>query len=154
MVELNLKNIDKKNPLYRFYEEVINQGKLEVLDELYSKDYVNEIAPFGINKGIEGLKKFISDQKHAFPDWHININYWINDGDKHIVKWTVEGTHLGDFLGIKPTRKKIKKSGIDVETIVNNKIVKHDGAEDMLSLLQQIGAVDNFNPNFAVGSKI
>lgn len=35
--------IDKTNPLYRFYEEVINQRKLEVLDELYAPNYIMHI---------------------------------------------------------------------------------------------------------------
>ena len=30
---------------------------------------------------------------------------------------------------------------VDIETIVDGKITEHDGADDMLSLLQQIGAV-------------
>lgn len=31
--------------------------------------------------------------------------------------------------------------GVDIETIIDGKITEHDGAEDMLGLLQQIGAI-------------
>ncbi|MFH1223655.1 MAG: ester cyclase, partial [Pseudomonadota bacterium] len=58
----------------------------------------------------------------------------------YIVKWTLTGTHLGTYFGIKPTGKKFKMTGVDIETIIDGKIVEHDGAEDMLGLLQQIGA--------------
>lgn len=137
--------VDKTNPLYRFYEEVINQKKLEVLDQLYAPGYINRIAPFALNNSVEGVKKLMKEQSLAFPDWHISVDYWIQKGNKHIVKWTIVGTHTGDFLGIKPTGKRFKKTGVDIETIVDGKITEHDGADDMLSLLQQIGAVNNFS---------
>jgi predicted ester cyclase len=54
------------------------------------------------------------------------------------------GTHTGSYLGLPPTGKKFAMTGVDIETIVNNRITEHDGAEDMLGLLQQIGAVPRF----------
>ena len=134
----------QKNPLYRLYEEVINQGKLEILDELYAENYVNHIAPFKLESTTKGVKQLFKEQMNAFPDWHIKTNYWIQDGNKYIVKWTIEGTHTGKFCGIEPSGKRFKKTGVDIETIVDNKITEHDGAEDMLSLLQQIGVVKFF----------
>ncbi len=135
----------QKNPLSRFYEEVINQGRLEVLEEIYADNYVNNIAPFGLEKGVDGVKKLIGEQIKAFPDWHITVDYWIQKEDKHIVRWTLEGTHTGEYCGIPPSGRKFKISGVDIETIVDGKITEHDGAEDMLSLLQQIGAVRDFS---------
>ncbi len=132
---------DSRNPLYRLYEEVINQKRFEVIDELYAPDYENRIAPFGLESGVEGVKKLFQHQAAAFPDWHITADYVVEHGDKCIVKWTLTGTHTGNYLGIEPTGKKFKISGVDIETIVNGKIKEHDGAEDMLGLLQQIGAV-------------
>lgn len=137
-------DIDKTNPLYRFYEEVINQHKLEVLGELYAPNYVNHIAPFGLKKTAEGVKKLIKEQITAFPDWHISVDYWLQQGNTHIVKWTLEGTHTGEYLGVKATGKRFKITDVDIETIVDGKITEHDGAEDMLSLLQQIGAIKDF----------
>ena len=132
---------DKKNPLYRFYHEVINEGKLSVLDELYAPGYVNHIAPFGLKSDVEGVKALLTEQSAAFPDWQISVDYVIEHGNKYIVKWTLTGTHTGEYFGYKPTGRKFKITGIDIETIVDGKITEHDGAEDMLGLLQQIGAV-------------
>ncbi|MEM8573193.1 MAG: ester cyclase [Pseudomonadota bacterium] len=132
---------DENNPLYRFYHEVINQKKFEVLDEIYAPGYVNRIAPFGLDNGVDGVKKLIKEQAAAFPDWHISVDYVIEQGDKTIVKWTLRGTQTGTYFGYKPTGKSFEITGVDIETIVDGKITEHDGAEDMLSLLQQIGAV-------------
>lgn len=131
---------DKKNPLYRLYEEVINQKKFDLIDELYAKNYINHIAPFGLESDVEGVKRLFREQADAFPDWHITVDYVMEHGEKTIVRWTLTGTHTGSYFGIKPTGKKFKISGVDIETIVDGKITAHDGAEDMLGLLQQIGA--------------
>ena len=97
---------DETNPLYRFYDEVINQKKFEVLDELYAPGYVNHIAPFGLDSGVEGVKTLLKKQAAAFPDWHIAVDYFIEHGDKCIVKWTLTGTQTGDYFGYKPSSRK------------------------------------------------
>jgi len=132
---------DNTNPLYRLYEEVINQKKMEVVDQIYASNYVNHIAPFGLGSDVEGVKKLFTAQAEAFPDWHIATDYVIEYGNKCIVRWTLTGTHTGNYFGIEPTGKKFRMVGVDIETIVDGKITEHDGAEDMLGLLQQIGAV-------------
>jgi hypothetical protein len=44
-------------------------------------------------------------------------------------------------VGSRMSGKAFEITGVDIETIVDGKITEHDGAEDMLSLLQQISAV-------------
>ncbi len=129
------------NPLYRFYEEVINQKKLHVLDELFCENYINHIAPSNIDNDFLGVKKLISEQVQAFPDCKITVIELFQFENKFIAKWRFTGTHTNDYFGIKPTGKKFCMEGVDIETIINGKISEHDGAEDMLGLLQQIGAV-------------
>lgn len=132
---------NENNPLYRFYHEVINQKKFEVLGEIYAPGYVNRIAPFGLDSGVDGVERLIREQAAAFPDWHIKVDYVIEHGDKTIVSWTLTGTQTGEYFGYPPSGRAFEISGVDIETIVDGKITEHDGAEDMLSLLQQIGAV-------------
>ena len=47
---------DETKPLYRYYDEVINQKKFEVLDELYAPGYVNHIAHLGLESSVERVK--------------------------------------------------------------------------------------------------
>ena len=75
----------QNNPLSRFYKEVINQGRLKIFDKIYADNYVNHIAPFGLDKSADGVKKLINEQIKAFPDWHVTVNYWIQKEKKHIV---------------------------------------------------------------------
>ncbi len=129
------------NPLLRFYEEAINQGKLDVLDELYTPDYVNHAAPFGLPTDVKGLKSLLAMFIRAFPDQHITADEIIIQGDKIVGRWTLRATHKGPFVGAPPTGRAVTMTGIDVERVVGDKISEHWGGEDMLGLLQQIGAV-------------
>ncbi|MGA9443722.1 MAG: hypothetical protein WBV18_09955 [Methyloceanibacter sp.] len=58
---------DETKPLYRFYDEVINQKKFEVLDELYAPGYVNHIAPFGLDNSVERVKSWRRSRPLRFP---------------------------------------------------------------------------------------
>jgi hypothetical protein len=58
----------------RFIGEVINQGRLEVADEIVAPDFV-ELDPLpGQRQGREGLKEVIAMMRSAFPDIH-----WVNE---------------------------------------------------------------------------
>ena len=97
---------DETNQLYRLYDEVINQKKFEVLEELYAPGHVNHMAPFGLDGGVEEVKTLWKEQAAAFPDWHIAVDYVIEHGDKCIAKWTLTGTQTGDYFGYKPSSRK------------------------------------------------
>jgi predicted ester cyclase len=56
-------------------------------------------------------------------------------------RWTGRGTHQGELQGIPPTGKRVEVPGSVFYQIVGGKIVEFRGQLDMLSLMQQIGAV-------------
>src|SRR5260370_42229394 len=65
----------------RFYEEVINQKKLAVINEVAADTYASHEFPPGLPPGREGLKVFISVFHAAFPDGHLTIDQMIAEGD-------------------------------------------------------------------------
>src|SRR5579859_7027108 len=76
--------------LHRHFEEVLNQGKLDVVDEIYSDSYVLD-APVqtdgsaqahGQTLGREGLKRRVTLFRSAFPDIHFTIDDTVAEKDK------------------------------------------------------------------------
>ena len=51
---------------------------------------------------------------NAFPDRHQIIHDWVAENDKVVTRWTVQGTQQGEYLGIAPTGKRVKFSGMDI----------------------------------------
>jgi predicted ester cyclase len=62
-------------------------------------------------------------------------------GDKVVSRWSAQGTHRGDFLGVRATGKQMTVTGILVTRHANGKNVETWSNWDALGLLQQLGAV-------------
>ncbi len=125
----------------RFVEEVINQGNLDVIEELLDPGAVDHAAPPGFATGREGAKQFAAMMRSAFPDLHLTIEDMIAEGDKVVMRSTWSGTHEGEFMGIPATGRRVTVSGIDISRVADGRMVEHWGQFDALGLMQQLGAV-------------
>jgi steroid delta-isomerase-like uncharacterized protein len=125
----------------RLFEQVWNKGDLAVLDELYAPDLVNHDAQPGLLPGIEGAKQFIGMYLAAFPDTHMVVEDQVAEEDKVVTRWTATGTHKGELMGIPPTGKQVKVSGITIDRLEGGKIVEEWASFDQLGMLQQIGVI-------------
>ena len=143
--------IDQNKALARRnFEEVWNQGKLAVIDELVARDatFHDPNVPGGKFTGPEGLKQFVEIYKKAFPDVQLTINDQVAEGDKVVSRWTGTGTHTGELMGIPPTGKRATVTGIDFDRYQDGKIVEAYASYDMLGMLQQLGLA----PSMVAGS--
>lgn len=126
----------------RFIEEIFNQGNLEVAAEILAPDYLHHdptTNTFG--SGIEGFKQMISFYRHAFPDLQITLEDQVTSEDKVVDRWTGQGTHQGEFMGMAPTGKKVRATGISIHHITDGKIAETWNNYDALGMLQQLGVV-------------
>lgn len=132
-----------KTLVRRFYEEVFNQGKYAVLDEICAPDYIshNPNNPPGLPNNREGLRQIVTLYRNAVSDIHFTIDDIIAEGDTVICRWTSSGTHTGDLLGIPPTGKQATVTGTDIERVENGKLAEGWGVFDQLGLLQQLGVI-------------
>ena len=65
----------------RFYDEVISQGKLDLIDELVAPDFVEHQEFPGLEPNRDGLKKFFAMWRQAFPDARASIDLLAVQGD-------------------------------------------------------------------------
>jgi len=125
----------------RFYEEVINQKKLALVDEVAGANYVSHGFQPSLPPGREGLKAFVGAFHAAFPDGHLTIDQMIAEGDTVATRLTFHGTHTHEFMGIAPTGKKVTVPALDMARFEGGKLVEHWGGPDQMSLLQQLGVI-------------
>ncbi len=133
---------ENKMIINRYFEEVWNQGKLDVLDEIVSVDYINH-SPGMPNplRGPEGIKPIVTAIRDAFPDLKYVIENIVVSEDQVAVHTTMYGTHRGDFFGLAPTGKTIKVAQMQIERIENGKIVEHWRVTDDLTMRRQLGQI-------------
>ena len=131
-----------KEVIFRFDEVVMNQRNLAALDEFVAQDVIDHQVPAGFPPGIEGKRQFLGMLLDAFPDLHITIEGdLIAEGDYVAERWTLEGTHQGELVGIPATGKRVKVAGMSILRLVDGQQVEHWSVMDQFGLLQQIGVI-------------
>jgi steroid delta-isomerase-like uncharacterized protein len=129
---------ENKAILRRWFEEVWNQGNTATVDELLPEDGVAH----GLGPDLRGpaaFKEFHATFRNAFPDIHIDIEDVIAEGDKVAYRWTATGTHQGHLLGIPPTGRSPRFTGMGIVRIRNGRIVEGWNVFDQLGMFQQLG---------------
>jgi steroid delta-isomerase-like uncharacterized protein len=133
---------ENKRLVRRLVNEIWNQGKLELIDELVDANYVRHDPawPEPIH-GQEGLRQYIAATRHAIADGQFTIEDLIAEGDKVVTRWTLQGTQQGEFMGIPPTWREVSLTGISIMRVENGRIAEVWDGYDALSLMQQLGVV-------------
>ena len=70
----------------------------------------------------------------------------VAEGDWVVTLITARGTHTGKWLGMKPTGKTVEITGVNVDKVVDGRIVEHGGAANLLLPLLEIGAIRVVSP--------
>ena len=126
----------------RGIEEVWNQGKLGVVEEIYATDYVYHDPgnPQGWH-GQEGIRQAVSTYRAAYPDLHFAVEDVVAEGDRVVLRWTGTGTHQGNLMGIPPTGKHVTTPGMNLIRYEAGKAVEEWSGWDTLGMMQQIGVI-------------
>lgn len=133
---------DDKRSAIRFQEEVFNEGRLELVDELLSPDYVEHaVMPPGMTPDRNGVKQQVEMYRRAFPDGRVTVEDTIAEGDMVVVRWSGVGTHQADLFGAPATGRRVTVTGIDINRMKDGRIVEHWGEVDLAGMLQQVGAM-------------
>ena len=127
--------------LKRLYDEVINGRNLDLIDELLADDFVEHEEFPGVPPTREGVKQTFAMFYAAFPDIHFRVDDIVAEGDVVAARVTVTGTHEGEFLGIPATGRAVEVTAMDFVSFQNGEATAHWGVSDMVSLLQQLGAM-------------
>ena len=120
---------DNKKLVRRFADERMNNGNLDIHDEM--------LAP-GLDT--EGWKEWILYLHAAFGNIRYTILDIIADDDKVVLHWRFSATHQGDFLGVAATSKEVTVQGLALFRVMHGKIAEDTSYWDNLSILEQLGA--------------
>jgi predicted ester cyclase len=126
------------------YEQGVNvKGDVSKVSSILEK----WMAPDGIYHTTTGDLNFEQYKQHqsalfiAFPDLSFTVEDMIASEDKVVARWTARGTHKGAYMGIAPTGKSFKMSGIGIARFVKGKAMEGWGVQDTLGLMQQLGII-------------
>lgn len=125
----------------RFLEDVVNTGNVDTMADFVSSDCVETDGKVRIVSGVAGMQEHVRGVRRTFPDLHLTVERQIAEGEWVVTQVTARGTHRGEWLGIRPTGQPVVITVVNVDRVVDGRIVEHGGAANMLDALLEIGAV-------------
>ena len=135
--------IERNQELMKKFETMINTADVELAEELVANDapFYTPANPEPLYGG-KGYLSVVHWMRNSFSDVQWHITDMVADEDKVAVKWDLTGTHDGDFLGTKPTGKKISVCVMNFYYFnKDGKITNDVAAEGMIGILRGIGAM-------------
>src|SRR5258708_28107981 len=122
-----------KATVLRYFLESHNAPyNLDVMDETCSPAYAAE------------HKRWQRIERAAFPDKHFTVEDVLAEGDKVLLRWTVRGTHLGEFwtpvVTVLPPGTLIALTSMALYRLADGKIVDESNVIAWLDGLLQFGA--------------
>ena len=126
----------------RWFDEGCSQGSVDLVDELYSQEYVTHSLPPDLPPTRDGLKLFITALRAGLPDLRVPVHEMVAEGGRVMGRLSLEGTHTGTLLGVPATGKHVDVGLMIIARFDDSGLWVEDwSAWDQLGLLQQLGAV-------------
>lgn len=130
-----------KKTVIRFNKEFIEQGNINSFQELVDDNVINHSAPPGSPKGPESMLYFLQNiLRKGFPDMKVEIFDQVAEGDRVTTRKAIHATHLGEFMGIPASNRKVTIHVIDIIRLRNGKYIEHWGASNLGEIVAQISS--------------
>ena len=130
----------------RYYKEVVNTGNVDQLAEFISPAYVEVHDNTRHPIGLEGAKEHVLGVRQSYPDLHLTVEQQIAEGEWVVTRITARGTHEGVWFRMRPTGEKVEMTAVNIDRVVDGRIVEHGGAANLLEPFLEIGAIRIADP--------
>lgn len=130
-----------KSLVRQYYEEVVNTGAVDRLADFLALDYTEVHDNVRYPIGLAGAAEHVLGVRRTYPDLHLTVEQQIAEGEWVATRVTMRGTHQGEWLGIRPTGRRIEVTAVNLDRVVDGRIVEHGGAANLLGALLGIGAI-------------
>ena len=132
-----MRAMSNRHVIVRMFDEVINKGDIDLVDELFHPEFQTETpqGPFDL----EGFKQYVIGWRAGFPDLHAEVGDFVEEGDK--IAWSVRatGTQTGDFMGIPATGRSVDFDSLNVGEFRDGRAYRHKVVMDTMRMMVQLG---------------
>lgn len=125
-----------------YFERTWEEGDLSVINEQFAADYVGHVPLQPEAIGPEGYKTMVRTYRTAFPDVEASIEDLIVEGETVAVRYTWNGTHEGELLGIDPTGQTVEGTGMAFFCFEDGQRTEDWILDNTFGLMQQLGVIE------------
>jgi predicted ester cyclase len=128
----------------RIFEEIVNQKRKDVIDELLDENYVDHGRGQNVH-GWEAFRSFMKMSLSAVPDVHCECRT-LSRRVTHSAGWCALPAPTSDALGFPATGKQFETVSANIGVVRNGKAVEHWSEGGVLAMLQQVGVIPQMEP--------
>lgn len=123
--------MENREMIRYFYETIVSEGRIGEVGKFVSDDCEARNGEQVLRIGLEGMVDHLKGVRTTYPDLKIKVIRQHEDGEFVISEIVMEGTHAGEWLGIKPTGKKLGITGVNIDRVRDGKMTEHGGAANV-----------------------
>jgi predicted ester cyclase len=137
----------------RIYEELFDQRRLDVADEVFAPGFRSHAAWGGqdtgdVFNGPEGIKQLVTTLHAIFSDTRSTIEGVVGEADRVVVWMTWSGTQTGNYMGQPATSRRFNQRQMHLYRFdEQGRAVDHWGVRDDLGLMGQLGLLPSAPPD-------
>ena len=133
---------EPKEVCRRFFDEFINGGDFDTFDELVADDVIEHEELPGFSQDKAGVRASFQMMRAAFPDMRFEVERMVAEGDTVVIQSHFSGIHEAEFMGIPATGRALDVGVIDILRVANDRLAEHWGIMDSMSMMQQLGVLE------------
>ena len=138
-----MSDTNNKDLARQYFAEVWNvpdPANEAVLRRFLSPSFLKHLSPTAPPLDLEGQLARLAGIKAAFPNITITAEEIISEDDKVVIRGTLRGTHLGEFMGLAPTGRDVVVEVVDVIRVEGGRFAEGWGGPNVFDILRQLGA--------------
>jgi predicted ester cyclase len=133
---------ESKALLRRVTDEIWNNRRLDLIDELIGEDFVDHIEMPGVEgAGRERYRASVTAMHTAFPDYQEEILWSIGEGDRAVSYARLTGTNNGPLYGMEPTGRRVECDAMGALRFASGRVVERWGIGDSTAMMKQLGLI-------------
>lgn len=132
---------EPESEIGRKVEQFWNDGNPALINQLFAPNYRHHDPHNPEVHNLETYTRWLTALRAAFPDLRMQIDDVITEGNKAVLRWTIRGTHTGEYMGLMPTGQKMTLSGINVYYVADGKITEAWFNYDSVGMMGQLGGL-------------
>jgi predicted ester cyclase len=112
-----------KQKVLQFFQEVLNRGRLDLIDELVANDFLGRLTCIGpAITGPDGMRRFVSGRRDACRDISIRVEDQIAEDDRVVTRWRATFS-AGSTTTVAPAGAWANCAGITITRLLAGKQV-------------------------------
>jgi hypothetical protein len=118
--------VDCKAVVRDFWQKVFNEGKLDVVDELFALDHVLQVPNLLENAtGPDAIKTLVALPRTVSPNIKFTVEDWVVEGERVVASWEARGTLASEMMrGTDYDNDEITASGVTIHRVFDGKIAQ------------------------------